>query len=148
MLLVAHVIAGATIGLAVQNPVLSAPLAFATHLILDAVPHWNFPVPKERSLKSFWQAFGPDMAATVLVTGLLLAAFKSQWLLVAWGVGWASLPDFLTLFSHQRPWSKKLRLYFRLHNLVQWEVAKGPGLAIQAFFVWILLLILIGIHSA
>lgn len=36
-----HVIVGATIATKVVNPLLSLPLAFASHFILDEVPHWN-----------------------------------------------------------------------------------------------------------
>lgn len=142
MLLTVHVIAGATIGVALQNPLLSAPVAFATHLILDSVPHWNYPVPKQKTLSSFWKSFGPDMVATIAVSVVLIAWFWNVWPFVVWGIVWASLPDFLTLYRKTKPWSVWFKAYYRLHYLAQWEVARGPGLAIQAFSVAILLTIL------
>ncbi len=135
MLLVAHTLAGAVVGLAIPNPAVSAPIAFATHILLDAIPHWNYPVPKAKTLRSFWQSFGPDMVATILVSTGILVWFWSAWPFVVWGIVWACLPDFLTLYRKTKPWSVWLKGYYRLHNRVQWEVARGPGLAIQAFFV-------------
>ena len=41
MLETPHVIVGAAIATKVVNPILSIPLAFASHFVLDEVPHWN-----------------------------------------------------------------------------------------------------------
>ncbi len=36
-----HAIVGAAIATAIPNPLISLPLAFASHFVLDLVPHWN-----------------------------------------------------------------------------------------------------------
>ncbi len=36
-----HVVVGAAIAAKVVNPYLAIPLAFASHFVLDMVPHWN-----------------------------------------------------------------------------------------------------------
>lgn len=41
MLETPHVIIGATIAAKIANPLISLPLAFLSHLVLDLVPHWN-----------------------------------------------------------------------------------------------------------
>ena len=41
MLETPHVAVGAAIAVAIPNPFISIPLALASHLILDQVPHWN-----------------------------------------------------------------------------------------------------------
>lgn len=41
MLETPHVALGAAIAVAIPNPLISVPLAFASHFILDMVPHWN-----------------------------------------------------------------------------------------------------------
>ena len=41
MLETPHVVIGAAIATAIPNPLISIPLAFASHFILDKVPHWN-----------------------------------------------------------------------------------------------------------
>ncbi len=38
----AHALVAAAIARAIPNPYLSIPLAFGSHFILDAVPHWDF----------------------------------------------------------------------------------------------------------
>lgn len=146
MLLSIHVLTGAVISLAVQQPLVSAPVAFATHLLLDAVPHWNYPVPRKRTLSSFWEAFGPDLIGTFAVLALVVLVYPSNWYFALWGACWAACPDFLTLFQKQKPWSQWFQWYFKLHNRVQWEVARGPGLAVQAFFTLILLIALAGLQ--
>jgi len=36
-----HAIVGAAIASKIPNPLISLPLAFASHFVLDRVPHWN-----------------------------------------------------------------------------------------------------------
>ncbi len=36
-----HVVVGAAIATKIPNPLISIPLAFASHFILEQVPHWN-----------------------------------------------------------------------------------------------------------
>lgn len=41
MLSTPHVVLGAAIAVKIPNPVISIPLAFASHFLLEVVPHWN-----------------------------------------------------------------------------------------------------------
>jgi hypothetical protein len=41
MLETPHVAVGAAIAAKIPNPFIAIPLAFASHFVLDAVPHWN-----------------------------------------------------------------------------------------------------------
>jgi hypothetical protein len=41
MLETPHVAVGAAIAVAIPNPFIAIPLAFASHFILDKIPHWN-----------------------------------------------------------------------------------------------------------
>lgn len=41
MLETPHVALGATIATKIPNPLISIPLAFASHFLLERVPHWN-----------------------------------------------------------------------------------------------------------
>jgi len=36
-----HVVVGAAIATRIANPLLSIPLAFGSHFLLDRIPHWN-----------------------------------------------------------------------------------------------------------
>lgn len=81
MLETPHVAVGAAIALKIPNPLISIPLAFASHFILDRVPHWNphfytetqkFGKPTKKSTtiavvdSSLALAMGVALAATVL----------------------------------------------------------------------------------
>lgn len=37
-----HALSGAVLAVGIQNPVIGLPVAFASHLVLDAIPHWDF----------------------------------------------------------------------------------------------------------
>ncbi|MFC1649762.1 hypothetical protein ACFL2C_03570 [Patescibacteria group bacterium] len=41
MLSTPHVAVGAALAVGVGNPIISVPLAFGSHYVLDMVPHWN-----------------------------------------------------------------------------------------------------------
>lgn len=41
MLETPHVLVGAAIATAIPNPAISIPLALASHVLLDRIPHWN-----------------------------------------------------------------------------------------------------------
>lgn len=38
----AHALVSAAIAASIPNPLLSIPLAFVSHFVMDAVPHWDF----------------------------------------------------------------------------------------------------------
>ena len=48
-----HIAAGATVGIALQDPWLAFPVAFATHYLLDAIPHHEYLPPEELRSASF-----------------------------------------------------------------------------------------------
>jgi len=47
MLETPHVAVGAAIAAKIPNPFIAIPLAFASHFVLDAVPHWNPHIVRE-----------------------------------------------------------------------------------------------------
>lgn len=47
MLETPHALVGAAIAVKIGNPILSIPLAFASHFVLEKVPHWNPHLNKE-----------------------------------------------------------------------------------------------------
>lgn len=48
MLETPHVVVGAAIAAKVANPFLAIPLSFASHFVLDTVPHWNPHISQEK----------------------------------------------------------------------------------------------------
>ncbi len=90
MLETPHVALGAAIAVSIPNPLISIPLAFASHFILDMVPHWNPHINTE--MKTYGKLTKPTLliigvdlvlaiALTIFVAGtnpyIYIAAFMS-----------------------------------------------------------------------
>ena len=67
MLETPHVALGAAIAVAIPNPLISIPLAFASHFILDITPHWN------PHLNTETKKYGRLTNKTLVIIGLDLA---------------------------------------------------------------------------
>lgn len=120
MILSTHAVAGALVGSVVAyNPFLAGALGFASHFILDAVPHWDYPLKSsQKDLnnrmnntvimgKSFifdLAKIGLDMLVGAVVVFL---AFSNAPTTVFWGacIGavFAVLPDFLQFVYFRYP---------------------------------------------
>ena len=61
--LMTHAIVGAAIvGLVPAHPLLGLSLAFASHFILDALPHWDYPIVIRGQI---WKPFDSEDTWTV-----------------------------------------------------------------------------------
>lgn len=76
MLETPHVALGIAIAVAVPNPLISIPLAFASHFILDMTPHWNPHLNTE--MKKHGRLTNPtlliialDLACAIVLTGFV-----------------------------------------------------------------------------
>lgn len=67
MLETPHVALGAAIAVAIPNPLISIPLAFTSHFLLDMTPHWN------PHLNTETKKYGGLTNSTLLIIGLDLA---------------------------------------------------------------------------
>jgi hypothetical protein len=75
MLETPHVALGLAIAVAIPNPLISIPLAFASHFALDMVPHWNPHINTE--MKKYGKLTNPTLfiIAVDLVLALILTIF-------------------------------------------------------------------------
>ncbi len=75
MLETPHVALGLAIAVAIPNPLISIPLAFASHFALDIVPHWNPHINTE--MKKFGKLTNPTLfiIAVDLALALILTIF-------------------------------------------------------------------------
>jgi hypothetical protein len=64
MLETPHVFVGAAIAVAVPNPLIAIPLAFASHFVLETVPHWN------PHLNSETEMFGKPTRRSTAITAV------------------------------------------------------------------------------
>jgi len=147
-----HVIVGAAIATKVVNPALALPLAFASHFVLETVPHWN------PHLNTETEKFGqPTVTSTKiviidLVASLVLGSYialralpdTTHALTILGACFMASLPDTLEapyFFLHVR--NKTLAKWIKFQKSIQEDADILPGLATQALtiiaaFWWIL----------
>lgn len=78
-----HAIVGAAIAAKIGNPYLAIPLAFASHFILDKVPHWNPHLNTE--IKKFGK---PTLNSTIFIVLDVVAALVLGFFLAS-----SALPD-------------------------------------------------------
>ena len=89
MFFTTHVASGAVLARLLRRPVLVAPVALASHLALDLVPHWG--TSDEEAFLRVARVDG--LAALALGAGLLLRAPGAQRLPLALGMAGAGLID-------------------------------------------------------
>jgi hypothetical protein len=88
-----HALTGAVIASVVGQPILAIPLAFASHFLLDSMPHFGEEFgQRKRFTKTVW------MVDFVLLSSfLVLLVLTSNWLLLAGAVA-AISPDFAWIY--------------------------------------------------
>jgi len=133
MLETPHVAVGIAIATAIPNPLISIPLAFASHFILDMTPHWNPHLNTETKkyghlTKNTLLIIAIDLVCAMLTTiyfgknnmFLYLAAFS------------AILPDLLEapyfLFGLK---NKYLNIWIKLQKSIQADATLFWGLLTQ-----------------
>ena len=148
-----HTIFGALVGVLVKEPVLAIPAAFASHFLLDMLPHFGFgklPVSKRNKLPLFRFVIGVD-----IVVALSLAAFLPL-SLVGTGVGIASVmacmaasyaPDALWVLRYRRETNRRDEMnrnrFLKFHKKIQWG-ERSWGLWIEIPFFTATLILLYG----
>jgi hypothetical protein len=122
-------LAGAVVAVGVHNPFLVAPLAIASHFLLDVMPH--FGVHRGDSAQRnkhplFRYVVSIDILLTAALLFLLPSALNADvsWWVVLLGMVFAFLPDFVWIhhFFYEL-WHKKKKQVSRLsrlHEKIQW----------------------------
>lgn len=135
MLVTNHVLSGAFIGALTRSPLLAFPLGFASHLALDAAPHWG----RWDSRKMFLQIAVADgtTGLAAMAVAAVVAEPRQRAAVVAGMVG-AALPDLnkpALLFFGRSPFPAKFEdLHRRIQHegpnrFVSHEVASGAAFA-------------------
>jgi hypothetical protein len=141
MLLTNHSLTGIVLGLSIDDPVVLAPVAVASHLVLDSTPHFGLPGLSFRSPKGFIIGsidFGVSLC--VLVASLVL--FPGRRGLVALGWLGAVSPDLLYLpeiFLKKRVSGK----FGDFHHWVQWSETLWPGLLTEVAWASLMIVVIL-----
>lgn len=124
-----HATTGAVIALVVKQPALALPLAFMSHFVLDALPHFGVDYEQPDNHGVLKKAVIID--ATLTASFFLILIFFGFWLAVA-GAVLAVLPDvvWFVKYAHDkyygRPFSLPKDWFSRAHKKIQWgEHPKG-----------------------
>ncbi len=141
MLLLAHTLTGAVIGAKVSSPWLSFALGFTSHFLLDAIPHWNYPVPQRIHIRDFI-VFWPDLTAPALLVLAFIALHPSALLAICFGVTGSILPDILTLTRHHVSLKRIFAPFRKFHEKIQHEIPFTPGVLVQIAYMLVLLALL------
>lgn len=117
-----HVLTGTAIGLAVKNPILVAPLAFLSHFILDAIPHFSYAWPGWKFI-AIWAI---DAVLSIMALTILCLSEPSLALAMLVGGVFAELPDVFWIYERLVLHRRSTFWYFRFHRVIQWsETQRG-----------------------
>ncbi|MCP3373832.1 hypothetical protein [Bradyrhizobium cajani] len=151
MILSTHaVVGGAIASLVPSNPVLAAVTGFASHFAIDAIPHWDYPLPPisiskgadNRSLRSNGAliidltSIGVDACAGVALAIWLFATPASA-SVIALGATAAIVPDPLQFVHSVYPQEPLVRLQ-RFHEWIHakrklaWKLGVSSQVAFEA----------------
>jgi hypothetical protein len=134
MILSTHALVGAAIGACLSsNPALAGVCGFASHFLLDAIPHWDYPIRSasltpqsgapirlDRALLLDLLTFGID-AIIGLAAGMLLFGSTGNRSAVFVGAVAAMLPDPLQLIPARYAY-EPLRTVQRFHHKIHSKV--------------------------
>ncbi len=101
-----HALSGAVIGLAITQPAIALPLAFASHFVLDAVPHFGIGFSKSEQNRRLFHRYLLVDASLLLLIILYLYFAGAGWLVFAC-LFLAGCPDFYQAYNYL--FNKKFR---------------------------------------
>lgn len=133
MLLTNHTLTGALIALTVNNPVLAAPLATASHFALDSLPHFGIRGMSFKERRGFMIGFA-DASVSLAMYITLIALMPQNFVLITAGMFFAALPDLF--YIPDILWGKRYdpKVVQRFHHWIQWG-ERPWGLFVEA--VWL-----------
>lgn len=144
MIITNHFLAGSLIAVAIPEPVIALSLAFASHFVMDALPHYGYPGNKGygEALKHKLSYISTAIALLLLavIVGLLVA--NSLWLALAAGLV-AISPDIVGLWNYlafekqgRKGNNILAKLHVKFHRRIQWcERPWGIYIEIVVFVV-------------
>lgn len=89
-----HALTGAIIGLIIGQPLIALPVAFLSHFICDAIPHYGDDAVKLWS-KSFKSLLLLDASLCIVLVAILAYRHPTHWLLASFCAFLATSPDLL-----------------------------------------------------
>lgn len=140
-----HALVGALIATRVSNPLLAIPLAIASHILADLMPHWDAGTHRKKKTRRrlFWEALSDVLIGFILVFLFIIFFAKNTnpfyilaIVLVSQGLDWVTAPYF---FLHMKypPFSWAYRLQTKINH----PLDKPWGIITQIAFVLLVFLL-------
>ena len=144
MLATNHAITGALLGAVLPLPV-ALPVAFASHVVLDALPHYGIPLHMRNRSSQYKLIVASDICIALIGSVGLALTHRWQMNLCAW-VAWS--PDLfwvIYVLRHKNLHIKARNWFMKLHQNMQWA-EKPWGIFVElAYFALLLPLYIAGL---
>lgn len=150
-----HALTGAIVALAIKQPAIALPLAFLSHYILDAIPHFGIHEDDVVKRNAHWLFRTVVSVDTVLAVVLIIAvplladAHVSGWLILC-GMLAGIAPDSVWIYHHVHFMYKKIEKPFgkisQIHQRIQW-FEKPWGLPVEVVWVVAALFVINGLAA-
>lgn len=151
MLETPHALVGAAIATKIPNPAVSLPLAFASHFVLDMVPHWNPHLNTELKKHGHVTKKSTYIVVADVVLSLVLGSFVAtnfatsniHMFYIFGGAFFGVLPDVVEGPYFFLKWKNELvQKWLKFQKSIQVDTTVVPGLVTQlstiiATFWWI-----------
>lgn len=133
-----HALTGAVIGIVTANPIVAMPTAFASHFVLDAIPHHN---SKDGDMNN------PRFEVMLVIDGVLCLALAvvlavwrpAHWPLAIIGAFLAMSPDFMWVPKYLRARRQQQQVaphgITKFHSKIQWFQRPIGGYVELAWFM-------------
>lgn len=129
-----HAIAGAAIGISIQNPAVAIGVALLSHFVLDAMPHHDDVRMHQRKLFNIVL-----MIDALLCLALVLVLFSvrpEDWLRPSIAAFAATSPDFMWFSAWRKGVDAKKELHnwlLQFHSKIQWSQTPG-GIIVEVLW--------------
>ncbi|MBI2588950.1 hypothetical protein HYW35_01970 [Candidatus Saccharibacteria bacterium] len=145
-----HAITGALVAVAVKQPALALPMAFLSHFVIDAIPHYDHKdLLGRRRLYKIVLVLDAILSLGLLVV-LVMILKQPPWIIISCGL-LGILPDAMwlpTILQGRLPRINKATLLGQLrqfHKTIQWsEGRRGLYVEIMWFMAMLILVLYIG----
>lgn len=127
---IAHTFVGAAVGSRVKNAFLAFIIGFASHFIMDALPHWAF-------YMNTWQVSLSGLFFSLGVIALIFIVPRNGFYkkTIPAGIFGAIAPDLFEIFLEYFAPSLQGNYFSQFHHLIQWEVSFVWGVPLQIIFI-------------
>ncbi len=154
MILSAHIITGAAVGVNFSNPWLVVLLIVICHHLTDLLPHWDYGIKEIPLRKSFLKISADILIGFILVAGTLMifneweiprnfsALFSGLNLNIMLGIFFSLLPDGLLFLSWIFP-KKPLTFYAKYHSFLHTSLKLNYKQGILPLLIYITAIVLL-----